>query len=72
MCERHARSCVEQRSLTLSTCALLISVSADMCEQIATVRRKFQRIGTRRILLRVDSGDKRPSVLNTLTVSVED
>ena len=43
-----------------------------MCEQIATVRRKFQRIGTRRILLRVDSGDKRPSVLNTLTVSVED
>lgn len=51
MCERHACSCVEQRSLTLSTCALLISVSADMCEQIATVRRKFQRIGTRRILV---------------------
>ena len=51
MCERHACSCVEQRSLTLSTCALLISVSADMCEQIATVRRKFQRIGTRRIVV---------------------
>ncbi len=51
MCERHACSCVEQQSLTLSTCALLISVSADMCEQIATVRRKFQRIGTRRILV---------------------
>lgn len=45
------RACVELRSLTQSTSALLFSVSADMCEQIATVRRKFQRIGTRRILV---------------------
>ena len=47
----HERSCVELRSLTHTTSALLFSVSADMCEQIATVRRKFQRIGTRRILV---------------------
>jgi hypothetical protein len=50
-CEPRARLCVELQSLTLSTVALLITVSADMCEQIATVRRKFQRIGTRRILV---------------------
>jgi transposase len=50
-CVAHARSCVKQRSLTLSAFALLFSVSADMCEQIASVRRKFQRIGTRRILV---------------------
>jgi transposase len=50
-CVQLLRSCVELRSLTLSTSALLFSVSADMCEQIATVRRKFQRIGTRRILV---------------------
>jgi hypothetical protein len=47
----HARSCVELRSLTLSASALLFSVSADMCEQLATVRRKFPRIGTHRILV---------------------
>jgi transposase len=50
-CVSRARSCVERRSLTLGTFALLYSVSADMCEQVATVRRKFQRIGTRRILV---------------------
>jgi transposase len=50
-CIPHARSGVELRSLTLGGSVLLLSVSADMCEQIATVRRKFQRIGTRRILV---------------------
>jgi transposase len=45
------RSCVEWRSLKLGTCACLFSVSAEMCEEIATVRRKFQRVGTRRILV---------------------
>jgi hypothetical protein len=50
-CVQQTRAWVELRLLTRSTCALLFSVSADMCEQIATVRRKFQRIGTRRILV---------------------
>jgi transposase len=50
-CVLQPRSWVEQQSLTPSTSALLFPVSADMCEQIATVRRKFQRIGTRRILV---------------------
>jgi transposase len=50
-CSLQVRSCVELRPLTCSISALLFSVSADMCEQIAKVRRKFQRIGTRRILV---------------------
>jgi hypothetical protein len=39
------------RPLDSRLCEWPPAVSADMCEQIATVRRKFQRIGTRRILV---------------------
>lgn len=48
--EESARVC---RAASAQSCvsALLFSVSADMCEQIATVRRKFQRIGSHRILV---------------------
>lgn len=48
--EESVRVC---RAATAQSCvsALLFSVSADMCEQIATVRRKFQRIGSHRILV---------------------
>jgi hypothetical protein len=49
--EPHACLCVELRCLTLRSAVLSLSVSADMCEQIAKVRRKFQRIGSRRLLV---------------------
>jgi hypothetical protein len=42
-------------------------VSADMCEEIATVRRKFQRIGSRHILV-LDETHKRIGDVTTRTI----
>ncbi len=50
------------------TCSCsMLSVSSDMCEQIATVRRKFQRIGSLRILV-LDETHKRIGDVTTRTI----
>ena len=54
------------RSL-LRFCCCRTSVSADMCEQIAKMRRKLQRIGTQHILF-LDETHKREGDVDSYTI----
>ena len=63
-------------SMTDDAAISLAMQPQQMLKEITSQKRKEREAeilaATRQLLLRVDSGDERPSVLNTLTVSVED